>query len=141
MNLARWQHFERGRGLRVQPYRHYPTTSVTIKNSHKTAAALALLFASPSSVDNNYICYFLGAPLRRLAEGHSGELPIPFGCSRVGGLPFPAPSREGRAFFLTRRAVAHMWCVAVEVLLQDTGLRVEALYVASLRYNRKMHGP
>ena len=38
----------------------------------------------------------MGAPLRRLAEGHSDEL---FASSPVGFLPFPAPLREGFRFF------------------------------------------
>ena len=38
----------------------------------------------------------MGAPLRRLAEGHSDEL---ISSSPVSFLPFPAPLREGIRFF------------------------------------------
>ena len=41
----------------------------------------------------------MGAPLRRLAEGHPDELA--WSCSPVGGLPFPAPLIEAFALILS----------------------------------------
>lgn len=88
--------------------RNYPLapTLARSENFPIKAVKFAVLFFSPSSVVK-LIFYNLGAPLRRLAEGHPGELLLkfPYGWASVpGSLERWLPARP--RFFPTSRVVS-----------------------------------